>query len=548
MAAKNGGSGFDADKFRKLVAMFDSNYVEEAVTAFRLAVAELKKKQGRFCDQLVDSDEARELAEIECAKVRDELTRILDQCARREADVDDADEIIDRLHERIAEMEKKARAKAKKYTRNETTTDRDTPPSPDETDMDAPEDWDDAAPPPFYPASDDAAANDPSGHEPAYRHPALPVWKSAYWLGLLSFVVMYAGVAAGLGHMVTVEEWRAANLTIAGAFLFAVVISLYVMGWKWGFSQTRFGQWCVRNAGSVGDMLAGLFVVIFIGCMAYGYFLATHEQIDEIGLSLFGIVGVVFAAFYLQQLLKTFGWAGVGIKALMWLDFYCIGYSLLVGDLPGWRDLRHHHPITQDHAMNALYFWIVWGLFMVLDRPTHWAIRYKTVREIVTLPALFFLAFGSVEIADYAVEGQKPQPSVIEQSQPSHAKPKRGAFVVAPPHSPVLLATALLTPQPYRYQPYRYQPYSEPKSNAEIVRGWCRDLKSFFDELLGKEVEEWIIGLIALRWLWKAAQKAKDRRIKRRAIERALNPPPPPNIYGNEAFADRGRAKKGGWL
>ena len=46
MAAKNGGSGFDADKFRKLFRMFDSNYIEEAVTAFRLAVAELKKKQA----------------------------------------------------------------------------------------------------------------------------------------------------------------------------------------------------------------------------------------------------------------------------------------------------------------------------------------------------------------------------------------------------------------------------------------------------------------------------------------------------------------------
>jgi hypothetical protein len=542
MAAKNGGSGFDADKFRKLFRMFDSNYIEEAVTAFRLAVAELKKKQGRFCDEFVDGDEARELAEIECAKVRDELTRILDQCARREADVDDADEIIDRLHERIAEMEKKARAKAKKVTRNERTTNRDTAPPPDETDADASEDWDDAPAPPFYPPSDDATANETSGREPAYRLPALPVWKAAYWLMLLSFGFLYACVAMGLGHMVTVEEWRAANLTIAGAFLFAVVISLYVMGWKWGFSQTRFGQWCVRNAGSVGDMLAGLFVLMVLACCAY-IFIGGPDSFDAIAGVLFLIVGLVFAAFYLQHMLQTFGWAGVGIKALMWLDFYCIGFSLLVGDIPGWRDLRHHGPITHAHGMNALYFSIVWGLFCIFDTPTHWAIRYKKVREIVTLPALFFLAFGSVEIADYAVEGHKPHPSVIEQSQPSHAKPKRGAFVVGPPQSPVLLAAALVTPQPYRYQPY-----SEPKSNAEIVRGWCRDLKSFFDELLGKEVEEWIIGLIALRWLWKVSQKAKDRRIKRKAIERALNPPPPLNIYGNAGFADRDRAKKGSWL
>ena len=561
MTAKNGGSGFDADKFRKLVAMFDSDYTEEAVTAFRLAVAELKKKQLRFCDRLVDSSEARELAEIECAKVRDELTRVLDQCARHEADIDDAHETIDRLHERIAAMEKRAGARAKKYGRKESAEDLETVAPPDETDLGASEDWDNAPPPPMTPSP-----HETPGHE-HYRLPALPVWKSAYWLGLLSFVFLYACAVAGQGHLLTIAEWQAENLITDGALLFAMVASLYVAGGQCGFSQTRVGQWCIRNAGSVGDMLLGLVVVIVLGFLAYAYFLAVNKQIDAIGLSLFGIVGIFLAALGWQYLLQTFGWAGVGIKLLMWFDFWCITLCLALNDIPGWKELQHHPPMTHAHLRNAIYFAIAWGLFAIPDTPTHWAIRYKKVRQIVTLPALFFVSFYSVVIADYAIEGRKPQPAVTKQSQPEHgqasprkpkypslrivpipAQPKRGSLVVVPPHSPVLLATALLTPQPYRYQPYRYQPYREQESNAEIVRGWCRDLKSFFDELLGKEIEGWIVGLIALRWLWKASQRAKDRRIKRKAIERALNPPMPRNIHGDAGFVEQSRAKKQGWI
>jgi hypothetical protein len=543
MTAKNGGSGFDADKFRKLVRMFDSPYTEEAVTAFRLAVAELKKKQLRFCDRLVDSGEARELAEIECAKVRDELTRVLDQCARREADVDDAHEIIDRLHERIAAMEKRAGARAKKYGRKESAEDLETvAPPPEETELDASDYWESAPPPPMT-----APPDETPGHE-NYRLPALPLWKSAYWLGLLSFVVMYAGAVAGLGHMLTTLEWQAENLITDGALLFAVVTTLYVMGWKCGFSQTHVGQWCVRNFGSVGDMLAGLLLLDFAGTMAYVFGVPNgFARFDEIYLALSSVLMVVVFVYYFGHLMRKFGWIGVGIKALMWVDFWCISVSLALGEIPWWNTF-HHPPITHEHGINALYFSIVWGLFCIFDTPTRWAIEHKKVREIVTLPALFFLSYGAVMVADYKVEGHKTQPAAIEHAQPSHAKPKRGALSVAPPHSPVLLSTALLTPQRYTYQPYRYQPYSYPQSNAEIVRGWGHDLKSFFDDLLGKEIEEWIMGLIALRWLWKVSQNAKDRRIKRKAIERALNPPMPRNIHGDAGFVDRNRAKRQGWI
>jgi hypothetical protein len=70
-------SGFDAEKFQKLVAMFDTPYAEEAVTAFRAAMAQLKKDRLRFCDRLVDAGEAQQL--------RATIDRLRQQIAAMEA-------------------------------------------------------------------------------------------------------------------------------------------------------------------------------------------------------------------------------------------------------------------------------------------------------------------------------------------------------------------------------------------------------------------------------------------------------------------------------
>lgn len=53
------GGGFDAEKFRKIVAMFDSPYDEERKTAFILALELLRKNELRFCDRLVDGAKSR---------------------------------------------------------------------------------------------------------------------------------------------------------------------------------------------------------------------------------------------------------------------------------------------------------------------------------------------------------------------------------------------------------------------------------------------------------------------------------------------------------
>ncbi len=64
--ATTGGSGLDpktAEKFKKIIAMFDSSYTEEAGTAFRLLMNELQRKNVRFSDLLVDAEVADRLLE-----------------------------------------------------------------------------------------------------------------------------------------------------------------------------------------------------------------------------------------------------------------------------------------------------------------------------------------------------------------------------------------------------------------------------------------------------------------------------------------------------
>lgn len=537
MTAKGSKSGFDAEKFRKLVAMFDSDYTEEASTAFRLALGELKKNQLRFCDRLVDSSDAKELAEIECAKVRDVLTRILDLCARRQADVDDAHGVIDRLRRRINAMEKKAGAKARKSGPDKNAEDVETA-APDfyETGAETSEDWDNTTPPPVTPTPGKAA-------EPAHRLPTLPFWKAAYWSGLLSLALMYAGLDYSCfkvrGHLLTLAEWQTLNLS--QGFWLLVLTAFYYVCWKiHGPPRTRIGQWCIGIVGSARAMLAAPLILMALNCAAYVYF---NQRPDEVGLVQFGILGLVLATLYLRYLLRTFGWVGVGIKAALVLDAVLVSLTIMNGDIPWWTDFPRHLPITPERGLVTIYFLIGWAVVFTFDAPTRWAVEHEPLRNFVFAPALFSLLYGSAMLVDYKIEGHKTPPSVIERVRSLHAKPKRGALVPAPRHSPVLLAVAMETPQSYSYSPD-----SEPKSNADVVRGWCRELKAFFDDLIGEEAEEGIIALIALRWMWKASQKAKDRRIRRKAIERALNPPMPPNIHGDAGFVDRNRAKRQGWI
>jgi hypothetical protein len=538
MTAKASKSGFDADKFRKLVAMFDSDFTEEASTAFRLALGELKKNQLRFCDRLVDSSAAKRQAEIECAKVRDELNRILDLCARRQADVDDAHEIIDRLYTRINAMEKKAGTKARRYKPANTSENLETAaPSSYEIDEITPNDWNNAPPPPVTPTPEKAQGS-------ADRLRTLAFWKAAYWSGLLSLVLMYAALSylcvQVRGHLLTLADWRGQNL-LEDFFLLVFVTAFFFVCWKfYGPPQTRIGLWCTGIAGSARVMLAAPFVLMALNCAAYFFF---HQLPGEVELVQMGIVSLVGVTFQLRYLLRTFGWMGIGIKAALVLDAVIISLTIMNGDIPWWTDFPRHLPITPERGLVAIYFLIGWAVVFTFDAPTRWAIEHEPIRNFVLAPALFSLLYGSAMLVDYKIEGHKTPPSVIERGRSLHAKPKRGALVPAPRYSPVLLDVAMVTPQPYSYMPD-----SDPKSNADVVRGWYRDLKAFFDDLIGEEAEEGIIALIALRWLWKASQKAKDRRIRRKAIERALNPPPPPNIYGDAGFADRGRAKKGGWL
>ncbi len=102
------GGGFDTEKFRKIVAMFDSPYDEEKKTAFILALDLLKKNQLRFCDRLVDCGEVKE-AQAELQRVLAELEKACRRAEALERENSQWREVAERLREDKAFYEHGAR-------------------------------------------------------------------------------------------------------------------------------------------------------------------------------------------------------------------------------------------------------------------------------------------------------------------------------------------------------------------------------------------------------------------------------------------------------
>ena len=102
------GGGFDAEKFRKIVAMFDSPYDEERKTAFILALELLRKNELRFCDRLVDRGEVKE-AQAELQRVLAELEKACRRAEALERENSEWREVTERLREDKAFYEHGAR-------------------------------------------------------------------------------------------------------------------------------------------------------------------------------------------------------------------------------------------------------------------------------------------------------------------------------------------------------------------------------------------------------------------------------------------------------
>ena len=114
------GGAFNAEQFRKIVAMFDAE-IEVADSAFRRAFAELKNNGLRFCDVLVDTEEAKRTKkerdglvdrcarhQAEADKYRSERDEYLARCTRQQAEAAELENANSRLHELIREMEEQA--------------------------------------------------------------------------------------------------------------------------------------------------------------------------------------------------------------------------------------------------------------------------------------------------------------------------------------------------------------------------------------------------------------------------------------------------------
>jgi hypothetical protein len=95
-----GGSGYDADKFEKLVAMFESPSAPEASNAFRLAVLELKKKLAA-----IDQTTLAVKVQVEYEALRRDLQKELNltNSGNRSAGIYNA--IIEQLYRRISMVE-----------------------------------------------------------------------------------------------------------------------------------------------------------------------------------------------------------------------------------------------------------------------------------------------------------------------------------------------------------------------------------------------------------------------------------------------------------
>ena len=360
MAVKD-KSGFDAELFRKIVAMFDAE-IEVADTAFRQAFAQLKKNQMRFCDRLVDAEDARQAKE-ECARVRAELQEAFDRCARHEAEAREMQAIIDRLHERMAHMEAESRENAPDSGRDYV----------DYTDVqDGPE------PPPPY---GDQTRTDDAAPAPLHHMPRI---YAVFWFGLLSAVLFYAGASSEEGHLLTIAEWAQGRW-----WWLQVVVVLFGAAWglyeySRGNWENRFGQWCAANLASPRAVRRGLYGVLALWAAAYVFLGALQGREPDAlgGWVIAGAVGIPLIV-YVRRIVRRFGWKGVAVKLALLVDG--VGLTALA------------HAASNFSAVVVALIWT--GTMLAWDWIMPWAVEDKPFQWVagsggVVLFILFVVATG----------------------------------------------------------------------------------------------------------------------------------------------------------
>jgi len=204
--------GFNADRFRKLVAHFRNSNANERDNAFHLAIAELGKASADVFRDMPDvvaeliggagsneTDELRRELERQLAQSRAreaesraEANENIAEAARRKAESEQAQEIIDRLRKRIAELEAGA-------TRKPPVEDRKPEPPP--------------APPPSSPPWYENITPEPEpepGDETGEGETAwieIPKWNAVFWIVLVLGAGSYAVLAAMIERPLTSDDW-----------------------------------------------------------------------------------------------------------------------------------------------------------------------------------------------------------------------------------------------------------------------------------------------------------------------------------------------------
>lgn len=522
-------SGFNEEQFRKLVAMFDSPYRNEAIVAFNKALDELAKDQKRFCDRLVDSTEAK-IAKVECKRIRTELAGAFEKLAKREAEAKQLEETISVLQQRIAMME-------------EVHRDSDVRSAEQDADFEAVPDYDWTAEryTQTAQAQDQAwAAPENLGfearatarHEPESvvfnQGSPLPFGVAFYWLFLLSLVLIYMLWSLILWRPLTDADWQ--NLAPKLFLLVpAATAALYFLGRRRRFAATRLGRVCSECLGSREAMLTGLFlllsiyVVAILGALYSDGKASQYQHAGILGL------GLAFAliVYVVTREIVNFGVKGLFLHACMVIDVMAAAFVLLSQRAP-WHFMQIPYPPPLVHpglvaiATGVLLYWgtserVTWWFledddeYMGEDehgRPTK---RKSKRSDWINFPAVMILI-----VTIFGPHNDAEAHGLPHTAAPHHsAKPSRSIDNRETPQLLLAQEDASVAPPEHVDQPAEW-------------KVWC--------VVIGGS----LVGLRVLAWRLHRARLCQARR--------QANTFTPANVHGAAGYASSKQARKGGWV
>jgi hypothetical protein len=244
-------SGFDVEKFRKLVAHLHDANPNERDAFLRKALTFLEKYD--LCFQEVIGDSGGQHGQEEYDALRTQLENALNdlakskgEAAQRKAQAAQSQEIIDRLLKRIADLEAGV-------TGQPSAEDRTPEPSPS---------------PPSPPWFEDI----PGEPEPETETGdgeiipvSLPKWKVGFWDVLLFAISVTVLLSWMIGRIITpadwanvfslgVSPWRIVLAPFGCAFLVGMVEAICGALYEHVLIGTRFGDWCMKTLGSPDAM------------------------------------------------------------------------------------------------------------------------------------------------------------------------------------------------------------------------------------------------------------------------------------------------------